>query len=213
MRVSLPTAFGLILLLLCPSSATPAANEVHVFYGDIMSVDPAAKTFEIKSGGKTLVFHYTDKTKLGSRMTYARWDKLKAGDGASVTMHVGEGGIGVADDVRVDGYGNLSKTLSLIRARTTTGDIVTGVAVANYVASEPQGEAFSRATMSGQPNAVEGVFVVSVNPDGTVGRVAAAKSFSDPELNERAAVWLRKWRFRPGTVKEVQIPVDYTRLR
>jgi hypothetical protein len=189
------------------------ANDVHIFYGEIKAVDPAAKTLAISSGGKTLVFHYSDKTKLSSYWGYVRWDKIQSGSAARVTMHLGEGNVGIADEVRIDPpYANASKVLSLYRARTTKGEVVSGVAVANYVVTEPRDQAFSRATMPSTPNVYDGVFVLSVNPDGSVAKVAAAKSFAEPELNERAAGWLRKWRFRAGAVSEVQIPVMYHRI-
>ncbi|MDQ6861490.1 MAG: energy transducer TonB [Verrucomicrobiota bacterium] len=202
-----------LALLFFWSSNGRAAEEAHIFYGDIVAVDPAAKTFEIKSSGTPLIFHYTEKTKLSSPSTYVRWEKLRPGDGARVQMHLGEGNIGIADEVEIDTFGSKSKFLSLLRARTAKGDIVSGFAVANYIASEPRSDVFSRALMAAQTNFQEGVFVLAINPDGSVGRVTAAKSLGDPELNERAAAWLRKWRFRAGTVKEVQLPIKYLRVR
>lgn len=195
------------------ATKTTEAEDLHVFYGEVANVNPGAKTFAIKSGGKTLVFHYTDQTKLSSYYGHVGWDKIRPGSAAGVTMHLGEGNVGIADKVKIDPpFASQANILSLYRARTTTGEVISGVAVANYVVTEPHDQSFSRATLDKNRLSCSGVFVLAVNPDGSVGRVTAAKSFGDAELNERAAVWLRKWRFRPGSVTEVQIPVNYVRI-
>lgn len=37
------------------------------------------------------------------------------------------------------------------------------------------------------------------------------ESLGYDELNIRGIKWLKKWRFHPNSVTEVQIPVSYTR--
>lgn len=128
MRCLIVRSITAVLALYLSLTAAPAEDK-HVFYGEITSVDPAAKTFAIKSVSKVLVFHYSDATKLSSFSGYVRWDKLKQGDAARVSMHLGEGNIGIADEVRIERDMGLAKTLSLFRARTVEGDIVTGVAI------------------------------------------------------------------------------------
>ncbi|MGZ5024014.1 MAG: TonB family protein [Chthoniobacterales bacterium] len=201
--------FCLARILSAVSTSAASSAELHTFYGEVQSVDLGARTFSIKSGGKILVFHYTDQTKISSFHGYMRWDKVHVGQEAAVVMRVGEGNIGIAEAVRFDYVPISSKQLSLFVARTTQGETVSGIAVANYVTNEPRGEKFLRAT--GSAGGSVGVFVLSVKPDGSVGEITAAKSLGDAEMDQRAAHWLREWRFKPNAVTQVQIPVALSR--
>ena len=49
---------GIVLSVLTAVSNTAPADDVHVFYGELGSVDTTARTFRIKTGSKVLVFHY-----------------------------------------------------------------------------------------------------------------------------------------------------------
>ena len=196
---------GIVLSILTAISNTATADDVHVFYGELGSVDTAARTFRIKTGSRVLVFHYTDQTKLSSFREHVSWDKLQGGQGATVVMRLAEGNIGLALRVRLDGNPGAAKALSLLVARTTGGATISGVAVANYILHETSSEAFVRAT--GPPARRDGVFVLSVQPDGSVGKVTAAKSLGSDEMNQRAAHLLRQWRFKPNTVTQVQVPI------
>ena len=188
------------------------SGEVHRFFGEVQSVDLAAKTFTIKSGGRPLVFHYTKQTKISGTHEHMRWDKVRAGQGAAVVMRLGSGGIGVAMKVHFHASADYAKVLSEFRARTVTGEIISGFAIANHVVHEPPGEAFSRATEHNQGVGV-GIFKLGVASDGTVAGVRPLKSLGNKERDERAAAWLKKWRFHPNSVTEVQIPVVFTRIR
>jgi TonB family protein len=55
-----------------------------------------------------------------------------------------------------------------------------------------------------------GIFILYVRPDGTVASVEVAKSTGHAELDESGVAAFRKWRFRPGTVKKVNIPLAFT---
>lgn len=199
---------GVIVGLAVSSFAAPSA-ELHHFYGKVLSVDLPAKTFRIKTGGRTLVFHYDERTKISSFYSHVSWDKIKPGQGAAVAMRVGENGAGLAVQVRFDFNTNADKAASVYVVRTTSGQTISGVAVGNYVAYEPPGDRVARATGFGSNSS--GVFVLSVKPDGSVGKITAAKSLNSAEANERAAVWLRKWRFKPNSVTQVQMPVGMWR--
>lgn len=188
-----------------------SANQTHIFYGKVVAIDRAAQTFTIDSAGRPLVFHYHPKTRISSFRGHVSWDTVRPGHSASVTMRLGPGNIGIAERVRFDEHAANAEYISLIRAVTVGGETVTGVAVGNYIAHEPPSDRFSRATE--QTTAGAGVFVLNVRPDGTVGEVSAAKSLPSAELNQRAAAWLKQWRFRPGSVQKVQMPVGYQRLR
>lgn len=207
---------GWRIALLCavfngaPAQPPPADNQTHIFYGEVLAVDPAAKTFTIKSNGRPLVFHYTEKTKISSPHRHVTWESIRPGQGAGVIMRLGPGNIGIAERVRFEEDASRAKDLSLYRAVTTAGETVTGMAVGNYVVHEPRSDKFARAAEFGT-NAAAGVFVMTVRPDGTVAEVTAAKSMPYAEFNQRAAAWLKNWRFRPGSVVKVQMPVVYVK--
>lgn len=184
---------------------------LHTFCGEVKAVDLAAKTITIKSGGKSLVFHVTDETKISSRNEHIRLDTVTRGQGATVVMRLGEGNVGIAVMIRFDADASLSKYLSLFSARTTRGETISGLAVNNYVAYQPPDDGFSRGLDFGMRRL--GMFLLSVQPDGAVANVTSLKSLGYEELDVRAAKWLKKWRFRPNNVTEVRIPAGYYRTR
>jgi hypothetical protein len=202
-----------IVLLVAGSSPAAPPEKLHVFYGEVRSVDLTNKTFSLKSGGRTLVFHYNEQTKIGSFNGHVSWDKVRIGQGAAVAMRLGEGNIGIAVMVRFDDNTGGAKAFSGVVARTTNGQTISGLAVADYIEEAPPGETISRATGFGtsRGNNSDGVFVLSIKPDGSVGNVTAAKSLSTAEANDRVGQWLRKWRFKPNSVTQVQIPVGMRR--
>ena len=55
-----------------------------------------------------------------------------------------------------------------------------------------------------------GVFVLSVEKDGTVKSVKVVKSIGYPELDDAAVRCLRQWLFKPNAVTQVKIPMSYT---
>ncbi len=203
-----------VVLLLAGSSLAGAAEKLHVFYGEVRSVDLANKTFSIKAGGRTLVFHYNEQTKIGSFNGHVSWEKVRIGQGAAVGMRLGEGNIGMAVMVRFDENSGGANAVSGYVARTTNGQTVSGLAVADYVVDAPHSEAVYRATGFGTNRGYssDGVFVLSIKPDGSVANVTAAKSLSSAEANDRVGQWLRKWRFKPNSVTQVQIPVGWRRV-
>jgi TonB family C-terminal domain len=55
-----------------------------------------------------------------------------------------------------------------------------------------------------------GVCVVSVDPrNGSVTEASMAQSTGDPRLDNAAISAFRKWRFKPGTVLKVKIPIEF----
>ena len=55
-----------------------------------------------------------------------------------------------------------------------------------------------------------GVCVVSVDPEsGSVTKASMAQSTGNPQLDKAALITFRKWRFKPGTVSTVRIPIDF----
>jgi TonB family protein len=55
-----------------------------------------------------------------------------------------------------------------------------------------------------------GSFILHVNADGTVSRVDVEHSTGAQTLDRSAISALSAWRFKPGRVKAVRIPVTFT---
>ncbi|TMP93686.1 MAG: energy transducer TonB [Verrucomicrobia bacterium] len=55
-----------------------------------------------------------------------------------------------------------------------------------------------------------GSFILRVRPDGTVARVDVEDSTGAPLLDQTAIAAYSKWRFKPGRVKAVRVPVSFT---
>jgi TonB family protein len=56
----------------------------------------------------------------------------------------------------------------------------------------------------------KGLFLLSVRPDGTVSEVQPLQSTGHPELDAASVAAFSKWRFYPGQLKAVKIPITYT---
>ena len=57
-----------------------------------------------------------------------------------------------------------------------------------------------------------GSFILHVRPDGTVSRVQVEDSTGAPLLDQTAIAAYSKWRFKPGRVKAVRVPVSFTMM-
>ena len=55
-----------------------------------------------------------------------------------------------------------------------------------------------------------GVCVVSVDASGSVTNVSMAQSTGSPLLDKSVLRTVRTWRFKPGTVGKVSVPVEFT---
>ncbi|HSH39337.1 MAG TPA: TonB family protein, partial [Chthoniobacterales bacterium] len=95
-------------------------------------------------------------------------------------------------------------------AKTAQGKTITGPDVAEFVTYEPPAQVVNRNINFGQR---DGLFHVSIGPDGTVTSVRPIKSLGVKELDERATQRLMKMKFRPGTLTEAQIPVNFSTFR
>lgn len=137
LRATLRRPFHLVVVfyfLLSPSYfAAPAANDLHTFYGIVKAVDPAGKTINLKSGGKSFVFLVTNETKISGRYGAANLDKIRPGYGAAIVMRVGEGGHGIARTIRFDPTAGV--TSALYSLKTPRGEIVSGMEFNSYVVS------------------------------------------------------------------------------
>lgn len=203
-------ALGLLFL---PGLATgkEASSDKHfTFYGDVVAIGPHAIT--IKAGGKPLVFQITAETKISGRYSALQLDQIKPGDGATVMMKLGQGNVGIAVQIRIDVGASLSRSLKLYAARTTSGNVVSGMAINNYIAYRPPDDGWSGGATLERAYS-DGVFLLQVRPDGTVAEVKVAKSMGYNELNLHAIRWFKRWRFQPNSVTEVQMPMSYLQSR
>ena len=185
---------------------------VHTFYGEVVAIDQAKKVLQLKNGNQRFLFHYNDQTKMSSSSGPVRLDRILQGTGAAVVMRVGAGNAGIALVIRFVPEPSKLKSIALFSARTVHGETISGNAVYRFVAYKPPEDEWSGgATLARRNNA--GVFVLSVAADGTVSNVAVRSSTGYPELDERAQRWMKKWRFRPNSVTEVQFPMYFSQYR
>ncbi len=95
-------------------------------------------------------------------------------------------------------------------ARTVQGKTIKGLAVAEFIAYEPPAELVNRNIDFGQRS---GLFLLSLQPDGSVANVRPIKSLGVNELDERASRRLMKMKFRAGALSEARIPVNVNSFR
>ena len=208
----LPAVAVSLLLAGFVSANEPSDRGLHTFYGEVVAIDQAKKVLQLKSGNQRFLFHYNDQTRITSTSGSVRLDRILRGTGAAVVMRVGEGNAGIALQIRFVPDANKMETLVLISARTVRGEIIKGIAVSNFVDYEPPADAWSGGTPF-ENRKTPGLLVLSVAPDGTVSNVTIRTSTGYPELDARAQKWMKKWRFRPNTLTEVQLPMYYYHYR
>jgi hypothetical protein len=199
---------ALVLSLLAPAffpGAEAASGPLHTFYGEVKAIDLAAKTITIKSNGKSFLFHITNETKISSPNGYVRLDKIQRGQGATIVMRPGAGGIGLALSIRFEASADLANFLVLFSLKTTRGETISGMAFNNYVVHEPRPDAWKGGVTYEKLRT--SMFLLLVRPDGTVGDVKPLRGLGHAELDARAVTWLKQWRFRPNSVTEARMPV------
>ena len=54
-----------------------------------------------------------------------------------------------------------------------------------------------------------GIFACNIRPDGTVASVDVLRSTGHEMLDQAAITALRQWRFQPGDMKLVKIPINF----
>ncbi|HZE13308.1 MAG TPA: energy transducer TonB [Chthoniobacterales bacterium] len=206
---------ALTISLLLVRAALPnetADTGLHTFYGEVVLVDPAKKVIELTTGNQRLVFHYNDQTRIVGPNGKADLGKITRGTGAAVVMRVGEGNAGIAMVIRFVPNINKMESLANISARTVHGETIKGIAVSNYIEYQPPADAWAGgATLENRKS--PGIFLLSVAPDGTISNVTLKVSTGYPELDARGEKWMKKWRFHPNTLTEVQLPMYYHHSR
>jgi hypothetical protein len=208
----LPTVVVSLLLASFVLAKEASDSGLHTFYGEVVAIDQAAKVIQLKTGNQRFLFHYNDQTKISSLNGHVRLDRITRGTGAAVVMRVGEGNAGIAVIIRFVPDASQLTTLTLISAKTVRGETITGIAVNNFVAYQPPDDAWAGGPTL-ENRKTPGLFVLSIAPDGTVFSATLRQSTGYPELDARAEKWMKKWRFRPNSVTEVQLPMYYYHSR
>jgi TonB family protein len=209
-----PIALLVVSFLLASfvSAKDASDSERHTFYGEVVAIDQAAKVIQLKNGKQRFLFHYNDQTRMSSSSGPVRLDQILRGTGAAVVMRVGEGNAGIALVIRFVPEPSKLTPMALISAKTIHGEKITGNALKNFVDYEPPADEWSGgATLARRNNT--GLFVLSIAPDGTVSNVTLRMSTGYPELDARAEKWMKKWRFRPNSLTEVQLPMYFSQYR
>jgi TonB family protein len=209
--VVLPVVLSLLLASFLSATETPDTG-LHTFYGEVVVIDQAKKVLQLKNGKQRFLFHYNDHTKMSSSSGPVRLDRILRGTGAAVVMRVGEGDAGIALVIRFVPEPSKLKPIALFSARTVHGENITGNAVNRFVDYRPPDDEWSGGATLGRRNNA-GVFVLAIAADGTVSNVTVRNSTGYPELDERAQRWMKKWRFRPNSLTEVQFPMYFSQYR
>lgn len=206
-RIIVAAIISVFLTLGSASAKTDSSGLFHIFSGEVKAVDLKARTITLKTHTRTFVFQITDETRISSFRGYVTWDKVRPGQGATVTMRLGEGNKGIAVKIRFDADAGQAKFLALFSARTTRGEMISGIAVSNFVVYEPPPMPINRGFDVGL-NKLR-MFRLSVRPDGTVASATPYVSFGNEDLDSRSIKWLMNWRFQPNSVTEVRMPVSW----
>jgi TonB family protein len=184
-------------------------RSLHTFYGQVVLIDPAKKVIVIESHKQRLVFHYNEQTRISSTLGQVHMDKVIRGTHAAVVMRLGEGNVGIATEIRFVPYPSWAQTLALISARTVHGETINGAPVGKFVVYKPETDGWTGGPSFERRNNA-GLFVLSVAADGTVANVAVRQSTGYSELDARGQNWMKRWRFKPNSLTEVQLPMFFT---
>jgi len=201
-----------LLLATCLSAKDAPDPGLHTFQGQVVLIDPAKKVIVLLSHKQRLVFHYNEHTRIRSTLGEVHMDRVIRGTNAAVAMRLGEGNVGIATEILLVPSSSWAQTLALISARTVHGETINGAPVGKFVVYRPDIEGWTGAVPFARRNNA-GLFVMSVAADGTVTNVAVRQSTGYPELDNRAQNWMKRWRFKPNSVTEVQLPMIFSQYR
>jgi TonB family protein len=205
----LPAVIVSLLLAGFVSAKEASESGLHTFYGEVVLIDPAKKVIVIQSHKQQLVFHYNEQTRISSTLGEVHMDRVIRNTHAAVVMRLGEGNVGIATEIRFVPYPSWAQTLALISARTVHGETINGAPVGKFVVYKPVNDEWTGGPSFERRNNA-GLFVLSVAADGTVANVAIRQSCGYSELDARAQKWMKKWRFKPNSLTEVQLPMFFT---
>lgn len=188
-----------------PSPLQAKPGDVQAFYGQVRAVDGSARTVTL-SMPMLFTFKVSGETQIALRRGGpVPFEAIKPGAGVQIEARRTAAGW-TALKIKVERGATFPEEMS---ARTPQGKTVTGPMVAEFITYEPPAESFRRST--GGPYS-SGFYLVTVRPDGTVATVRTLKSIGDPGVDARAHVRLRQFKFRPGSVVEVRLPLSVSAL-
>ena len=204
------------LLLGLPN--TQAAGKVFVFNGKIESVNAGAGSFTLSGDGKAYAFQMTSETKVTWNGKPLSSSILRSGQHAEVEMKIGANGKGIATSVRLASpwtpYSSGPPTAlsapmaeSLFAATTPGGRRLSAPEIKPLIVYATWPTSTHRVT--GYLRIKPGVFLLSVRSDGTVEKVEILQSIGHRGADADMIKALSRWRFRPGSVKEVRVPSQY----
>ncbi len=199
------------------NAAQNANNKLFVFHGKIQAVDTAARTFTLQMNERSYVFVVTDQTRIVRNGKAQQFADLKQGQPAEVEMKIGPGGKGMAVSVTLgldsresSSSVRASQFQSLFAATTPDGKTISWPELRRLVVQWPVFPVLP--SMESGPFKT-GVFLLSVRPDGTVSNVEMLHSVGYDRLDKRAAQWTMEWRFRPNSVLQVRVAIQFSRQR
>jgi hypothetical protein len=193
-------------IVIPPSPLEARPGDLHAFYGQIKGVDRAARTITLGMPMR-FVFKVPAATAIMvHRGGTVNLDAIKPGAGVQIVARRGAKDW-TAIKITLEPGATFPEEMS---AKTVQGKTITGLAVANYITYEPPIQIVNRNIDFGNHS---GLFLLSLQPDGSVADVRPIKSLGVKELDERAATRLMKMKFRPGALAEARIPVTFNSFR
>ena len=183
-------------------------TDLQRFDGEVKVIDASARTVTIGMPMR-FTFRVRDETKITEHGRAIPFDRIKVGDGIDVVGRHGADNKWTALSIGLK-KGATYLFSEEISARTAQGKTITGLAVIPLIAYKPPAQKVSR-NIEFRDRA--GLFLLAVRPDGTVADVRSIKEFGVSELDGRAIPWLKKWKFRPGSVTEVRVPINFNTFR
>ena len=219
--VQLYAAIGFVIAAFCSArgnAEAAATHKIYVFNGRIQGVKPAARSFTFTGDGKSYEFTVTPETRLTRKGKPVPFSTLLAGEDAEVEMKVGPGGKGVALSIKLTTRerGPIPRSaptldgpmMDSLCAGTTPGGKRLGPQELKPLVTHFE---WPKATHSviGYLRIKPGVFLLSLAADGGVASVEVLQAIGHRGADADAVKALRKWRFRPNSVREVRVPVQY----
>ena len=218
-RFSVVLLLGILCLTLggTANAAVDASNKIFVFRGKIQAVDVAAGTLTLQTDKQSYVFVVTDQTRIATKGRAQKFADVKQGQPAEVEMKIGPGGKGMAVLIQL-GYssGELNSRIRTLQFQAffsgtaPDGKTISGKKLIHLIVHWPVIDRIGPSTRYASPEM--GVFLLSVRPDGTVSNVEMLHSLGYNELDKWATRHVRKFRFRPNSVVQVKMPVQFVQL-
>jgi TonB family protein len=198
------------------SSKEGASGDTYIFHGIVQSTDLGARTLTIKTDKGSFAFGVTPKTKIVRnpnaflRQEGVALERVKVGELVEVAMRLGSDRKGIAILVNLGSRSRELEQVALFTGKTASGETVSGAALQKLVVDTPTDPSFS--TTIDYSSSRQGIFLLSVRPDGTVSNVEVLYSTGYSELDEKNKKWFLKWRFQPNSVVQVRVPSGFTQL-